>query len=158
MEAGPVLRTGLRETGPVMRVLITGSRAWPNARAVQFALGLLFCNEGPFTLVHGDCSTGADAAAHEWYEIAGKALGCEEIRYPASWEAYGRAAGPMRNAHMVRDGADLVLAFPLPQGSGTQGTMRLASEAGIPVRTYNTDGTVRATRWGWRLDGGHADD
>lgn len=137
-----------------MRVIVTGSRRWDNAQAVWFELGRLFCNNGPFTLAHGDCATGADAAARHWFEVAGHAIGCEEHRFPASWEAYGRAAGPMRNQTMVSAGADLVLAFPLPGGAGTQHTMRLAHGAGIPVRTYNPDGSVHATRWGWRLDGG----
>lgn len=117
-----------------MRVIVTGSRAWPDPGKVHFELGLLFCERGPFTLVHGDCSTGADAAAHHWYEVAGATLGCEEIRFPAPWEAHGRKAGPMRNAQMIAAGGDLVLAFPLPGGRGTQHTISLAQSAGIPVK------------------------
>lgn len=126
-----------------MRVIVTGSRAWPEPGRVHFELGALFCNNGPFTLVHGACATGADAAAHQWYEVAGRTLGCEEARFPASWEAYGRAAGPMRNAEMIRAGADLLLAFPLPSGRGTQQTISLALKANMPVRMYGTGGTVR---------------
>jgi hypothetical protein len=37
---------------------------------------------------------------------------------------------------MVEAGADLVLAFPMPEGSGTQDAMRLAEEAGIKVKEY----------------------
>jgi hypothetical protein len=104
-----------------MKIIVTGSRAWPEPQAVYDALNAAYREHGPFTLVHGDCSTGADF------------LGCTEQRYPASWEAYGKAAGPMRNRHMVADGADLVLAFPLPSGSGTHHTIWLAEQAGIPV-------------------------
>lgn len=119
-----------------MRILITGSRAWPDPQAVYDALNAAYREHGPFTLVHGDCSTGADFYAHEWVRVGGAFLGCTEQRYPASWEAYGKAAGPMRNRHMVADGADLVLAFPLPSGSGTHHTIWLAERAGIPVRRY----------------------
>lgn len=134
-----------------MRVIVTGSRRWTNGKAVYGALSASLADQESFVLVHGDCSTGADFYARMWAQAHPEV---DEHRFPASWEAYGRAAGPMRNQTMVSAGADLVLAFPLPGGAGTQHTMRLAHEAGIPVRTYNPDGSVHATRWGWRLDGG----
>lgn len=127
-----------------MRVLLTGSRAYPGPSPIYRALGAVLFRHGPFTLVHGACSTGADFYAHEWATAHPEV---EEIKYPAAWEAYGRAAGPMRNAHMVADGADLVLAFPMPGGRGTQHTVELARGAGIPVRTYNENGSLRDTRW-----------
>lgn len=123
-----------------MRVIVTGSRAWPDPVKVAHELTQLFQEVGPFQLVHGACSTGADAAAGHWYEVAGADLGCAEQRYPAVW-ARGPQAGPDRNRLMVEAGADLVLAFPLPEGSGTQHTMRLAREAGIEVREFRTDAT-----------------
>lgn len=137
-----------------MKIMVTGSRHWDAPQAVYDALAASYRDHGPFVLVHGACSTGADFYAHEWVRVGGHLLGVTETKYPASWEAYGSVASTMRDEHMVRDGADLCLAFPLPGGKGTQHTMRLAHEAGIPVRTYNTDGSVQATRWGWRLDQG----
>lgn len=100
------------------------------------ALNALRKEHGPFTLVHGDCSTGADFYAREWYRVGGQLLGVTEQRYPAPWEAYGKDAGPMRNRRMVADGADLVIAFPLPSSSGTRHTIWLAKQAGIPVIEY----------------------
>ncbi|TXS35090.1 SLOG family protein [Streptomyces sp. t39] len=117
-----------------MRVMVTGSRKWADEAAVYDALWTVHQEHGPFELVHGDCSTGADALAHLWWSIVGQKLGCTEQRWPAAWEAHGKAAGPMRNRRMVEAGADLVLAFPLPEGSGTQMTMELARAAGIKVR------------------------
>lgn len=120
-----------------MRVIVTGSRAWPDPVIVSRELTRLYLQHGPFTLIHGACATGADAAAAHWYEIAGQDLGCVEVKYPAEWEKFGTRAGPIRNEKMVKEaGADLVLAFPLPEGSGTQHTMRLAREAGIEVIEY----------------------
>jgi hypothetical protein len=102
---------------------------------VAHELTQLYLQHGAFVLVHGACSTGADAAAHHWYETAGADLGVIEVRYPAAWEEYGRRAGPIRNEKMVKEaGADLVLAFPLPGGKGTQHTIELAEAAGIPVK------------------------
>lgn len=119
-----------------MRVIVTGSRKWPDPGKVHFELGLIYTDHGPFTLVHGACATGADAAAHQWYDVAGRSLMCLEFLYRADWEKHGKKAGPLRNARMVKAGADLVLAFPHPAGSGTQHTIRLAEEAGIEVRTF----------------------
>lgn len=116
-----------------MRVIVTGSRKLASKHVVYDALNKVFDESGPFLLVHGACSTGADHHAHVWVELAGSLLGCTEERFPADWER-GPKAGPERNKRMVEAGANLVLAFPLPGGSGTQGTMKLAEAAGIEVR------------------------
>lgn len=119
-----------------MRVIVTGSRAWKDEAAVYDALWGAYREHGPFQLVHGACSTGADYYAGLWYRIVGAKLDCAEEKFPAAWAARGKRAGPERNARMIEAGADLVLAFPLPEGSGTQHTMRLAEAAGIEVKEY----------------------
>ncbi|MGA4942117.1 SLOG family protein [Streptomyces cinereoruber] len=119
-----------------MKVIVTGSRKLRNAQQVFDALWAVYHEHGAFQLIHGACATGADDLASYWYRVAGKELGCTEQRWPASWEALGKAAGPERNRNMVNAGADLVLAFPLPEGSGTQHTIRLAREAGIEVKEF----------------------
>lgn len=116
-----------------MRVIVTGSRAWVDGKVVYDALREVLEEHGPFVLVHGDCSTGADFYAHLWAQAHPEV---EEIRFPAAWEAYGKGAGPMRNRKMIAAGGDLVLAFPLPQGSGTQHAVWLAERAGIPVQKW----------------------
>lgn len=116
-----------------MRVIVTGSRKWIDKHAVFSALEKLLRTSGPFVLVHGACATGADAMAEEWYQLIGVDQGVMRVRKPAPWAELGDAAGPARNRQMIKDGADLVLAFPLLGGSGTQHTMRLAREAGIEV-------------------------
>jgi YspA, cpYpsA-related SLOG family len=122
-----------------LRVIVTGSRAWPDPMIVARELTKLYLQHGPFVLVHGACATGADAAAAHWYEVAGRELGCLELRHPAQWFAadgttVDRSAGPRRNAEMVKAGADLVLAFPLFDSKGTKHTIELAEQAGIPVK------------------------
>jgi hypothetical protein len=116
-----------------MRVIVTGSRAWPDAQRVYDALSVVYNEHGPFTLVHGACPTGADFFAARWAEAA-RGLGVTEEKFRADWEGRGRAAGPERNARMIAKGANLVLAFPLPEGKGTQGTIKLARQAGIDVK------------------------
>lgn len=124
-----------------MRVIVTGSRAWPDPVRVAHELNTLYLQHGPFVLVHGACATGADAAAAHWYEICGQDLGCVEVKYRADWDLHrtatdpqGRKAGPLRNKQMVEGGADLVLAFPLFDSRGTKNTIDLAEAAGIPVK------------------------
>lgn len=119
-----------------MRIIVTGSRKWADKQAVCDALMEQFLKHGPFALVHGGCATGADDIAHRWFMSAGRKLGVTETPFFANWDGRGRAAGPERNKRMVEAGADLVLAFPLPEGSGTQHTMALAREAGIEIKEF----------------------
>lgn len=121
-----------------MRVIVTGSRAWADKSAVWDALNDVYKEHGPFVLVHGACSTGADAMAHEWWLAATSLVQVRVDPFPANWKGRGKAAGPERNQRMIEAGADLVLAFPLPEGSGTQMTMDLARKAGIEVREYGS--------------------
>lgn len=123
-----------------MRVIVTGSKGWRDKRAVFTALENLLRNSGPFVLAHGACPTGADAWAEEWYQLIGTAQGITRVRYPAKWEredgSINMGAGYARNAEMVAKGADLVLAFPMSTGKGTQHVMELAEKAGIEVITH----------------------
>jgi hypothetical protein len=110
------------------RVLVTGSRDWPNRDAVTFTL----LNErarGDFILVHGDCPTGADRFAREH----AKAYGIATEVYPADWARFGRAAGPKRNQEMVDSGIDVCHAFPLGVSRGTRDCMRRVEHAGVPL-------------------------
>jgi hypothetical protein len=122
-----------------VRIIVTGSRYWMSPDAVYMAISDEIA-QAPFreqiTIIHGGCPTGADSAAAAWVWSA------DEVRqeiFHADWEKYGKRAGPIRNAEMVKAGADVVLAFPLPGGRGTQHTIRLAREAGIPVKVWGED-------------------
>lgn len=108
-----------------MRVLVTGSRQWNDARAIMDRLA----DYPPGTvLVHGD-ARGADRMAQR----IGQDLGLVDEPHPADWTQYGKAAGRIRNAEMVRAGADICIAFPLPDSVGTWDCVRRAKTAGIPV-------------------------
>jgi hypothetical protein len=81
-----------------------------------------------FTKVIDGAASGADGLAHEW----AKSKGIKTQRFRADWRLQGRAAGPIRNAQMLRDGnPDLVIAFP--GGDGTADMMRQARAAGVQV-------------------------
>jgi hypothetical protein len=56
--------------------------------------------------------------------------------YPAEWDKYGAAAGPIRNKQMLDEGLpDKVIAFP--GGSGTADMVKQAKERGIEVVEAN---------------------
>lgn len=115
------------------RVLVTGSRGWTDLVSIRNALAAAISDLGVspsmVTVVHG-AAPGADSLAGStaWD------LGMFVERHPADWQRHGRSAGHVRNAEMVRLGADLCLAFPLGESRGSRGCMRLATLAGIPVR------------------------
>ncbi len=111
------------------RILITGSRDWVDEKAIDDALRAAFYEYGVATLVSGGCPTGADAIAERIWEA--HAFPVE--RHPADWDAHGKAAGPRRNQEMVDLGADICIAFPLPDSRGTVDCAKKAKAAGIRV-------------------------
>lgn len=117
------------------RILITGSRDWPNAATVWQALADVVRElpaDREAVLVSGACPTGADQMAHEW----ARGYGAVIEAHPALWQWHGRAAGPIRNREMVQLGADLCLAFIRSGSRGASHTAQLAEQAGIPTRRY----------------------
>lgn len=130
-----------------MRILVTGSRDWDDARVITHALYGVWReareSKRLITLVHGACPTGADQLADEIWTNQAPEHAIE--RHPADWSK-GRKAGPERNAEMVALGADLCLAFIGPCTSprckrtdrhdshGATGCADLAEAAGIPTR------------------------
>jgi hypothetical protein len=104
--------------------------------------------DGPFILVQGECPAGADLMAKQWAIKRG--VPHEDV--PANWDdecgphcyrhrrfrkgkPYCPAQGHLRNQAMVDRGADVCLAFPLPDSRGTIDCMKRAKRAGIPVFT-----------------------
>src|SRR5690606_14346798 len=123
------------------RLLITGSRDWPDG---EFVHDKIMDEIEPFiasgdsvVVVHGACPRGADDMASRtvrWLQSAGWAI--VEERHPADWDTHGKRAGCVRNAEMVNIGADLCLAFQKDGSRGTQMTIDLAQKAEIPLKIY----------------------
>ena len=65
------------------------------------------------TVING-CAPGADFIGATW----AASRGCPVKDFPAKWEAFDRAAGPMRNDQMADAGPDVGVG--LPGGSGTE--------------------------------------
>lgn len=121
-----------------MRILVTGSRDWPNPERVDE----LICEaltgwqmhpvEPGSVVVHGACPRGADEhAAQAVRRLAAGGWTVTEERHPADWNAHGKSAGFRRNAEMVNLGADICLAFIKAGSRGASHTAGLAERAGI---------------------------
>jgi hypothetical protein len=130
-----------------MRILVTASRNWTDARAIEDALleatRYAFNRREQITVVHGDCPTGGDRITvglcryHGWEEEPHPCdKECVIHGRAHMWATLGKAAGPIRNQAMAFDGADICLAFPLGKSSGTRDCMRRAQDAGIPVINF----------------------
>jgi hypothetical protein len=126
-----------------VRVIATGSRVWRDCDLIYGVFDDLLRPiadyAGELVVVHGG-ATGADSWVDAWargVRAAGRPVQVE--RFPVTtqeWDRHGKRAGILRNERMVDAGADLVVAFPLPGGRGTQHCMRYAQSKGIPVRNY----------------------
>lgn len=106
-----------------MKILVTGSRDWTDARRIEFeifrALYEAKCPYHEAVLMHGACPTGADALADEY----ARATGMHRVLYPADWD-------------MVHDSPDICLAFIRNGSRGASMTADLASKAGIETRRF----------------------
>lgn len=118
-----------------MRVLFSGSRKFTDDLVVIPMLERLSKRAGGanrVTVVHGGAS-GLDSLVGVLAHHFGMRI---EVHH-ADWQKHGKAAGPIRNREMVRLGADLLVAYPLPGGRGTLDCINQAVKAGIPTLVYD---------------------
>lgn len=110
-----------------MTVLVCGGRDYDDKTALFDALNALHAQTPIVRLVHG-AARGADSLAATWALFNGVfAAG-----YKAQWDAYGKAAGMIRNQEMLDcEKVDLVVACP--GGRGTADMVRRAVKAGVRV-------------------------
>jgi len=110
-----------------MRILIAGGRDFSDYDMIYNELRDY--SEGVKTVISGG-ARGADTLGERW-AFDHKA---EVEEYPALWEEYGRAAGPIRNQVMLDVGIpDLVVVFP--GGEGSKDMVRKARKAGVQTLT-----------------------
>lgn len=112
-------------------VAITGGRDHRPTREEMDRFETLWNELGGTVLLHGACPSGVDRALLGWAMRHPDVL---SNAYPAHWSLHGRAAGPIRNALMVRE-ADALIAFP--GGKGTANCVKQAQRKGIPVHFVN---------------------
>ena len=135
------------------RVLVTGSRDWPDAGRIRGELAALAdAHPEGRLVVHGDAARGADRMASDWARtMRNDGRRVAEEAHPADWARYGGHSGFLRNAAMAALGANEVLAFivpcsqrycrrPQPHGShGASDCVARAEKAGMLVRRFAPD-------------------
>ena len=110
----------------VVKLAIVGSRSFTDAAAFEAIIDAWIAAHGvPDTIVTGD-ATGVDAMARAYATEHGLALSVHK----AQWNVAERAAGPLRNAEIVRE-CTAMLALPSNTGRGTQNAIKQALKAGI---------------------------
>ena len=108
-----------------MRVLVCGSRHFTDYQLLKETLESYDITE----IISGH-ARGADSLA----EVFATEKQIPKRIFPADWERYGKRAGPIRNAQMLREGLpDMVLAFLGPNSRGTKNMINQAEKAGVPV-------------------------
>jgi hypothetical protein len=89
-----------------MKLLICGDRNWTDKEAIKKVI----LDIKPDFIIEGECK-GADLLAKD----AARELGFKDeniLKFPADWGTYGKAAGPIRNSQMLREGKpDVVVGF-----------------------------------------------
>lgn len=126
-EVGHCITGRARHIAP-MRILVCGGREFADWRTVSDALWAIHHDTRILELIHGG-ARGADDMAACW----ARQNGVNQRTFKPDWQAFGKAAGPIRNERMLREGKpDLVIAFP--GGRGTADMVRRAESAGVPVR------------------------
>ncbi len=114
------------------RVLICGDRDWAARAPIRRIIQRMQPDD---VLIEGE-ARGADSIARDC-AIAAR---IEVDRYPALWAQYGRAAGPIRNQQMLKEGRpDIVVAFhaELDQSRGTKHMVSIAVKADIECWSWN---------------------
>lgn len=111
-----------------MKVLVCGGRNYKDRKKLFRVLNILDGNRGNIKLIINGAASGADTFSSLW----AKQSGIEYFEYPANWDKYGKSAGAIRNAEMLKyHNIDLVVAFP--GGKGTQDMIEKAKKKNIIV-------------------------
>jgi len=113
-------------------VLVCGDRNWTDKEAIKLCLTALR-NQGYDTIIEGECR-GADFLAR----IVAEELGYTVLNrdsttkgFPAQWNKFGRAAGPIRNQEMLDVGKPTLVVYFHPNLSQSRGTKDMVTRASV---------------------------
>lgn len=116
-----------------MILLVTGGRDFRDELRVREKLEAI--KDEIEILVVGDCKTGVDLFARRWAH----AQKINHLVAYARWDQHERAAGPIRNSHLVDYAQrlagdwDSVLVLAFPGGTGTEDCATKSLAAGLSV-------------------------
>ena len=115
-----------------MRFLVCGGRKFNDYNRLEHILNF-YVGLPTDVIIHGGAQ-GADYLAGVWASVHGVPV---EV-YPAEWDKYGKSAGYIRNAKMLKEGRPhIVIAFP--GGKGTKMMVELAKKAGVQIINLDTE-------------------
>jgi hypothetical protein len=109
-----------------LRVLVCGSRYYTNYPKVLEQIRRLNA-----TLVIAGACRGADLLAVK----AAKACSIPYVEFPADWQKFGKAAGPIRNVRMLKEGKpDFILVFhpDIASSKGSKHMLSIVKKARVP--------------------------
>ena len=112
-----------------MKVIIAGSRNFKEYQKLKTECNYFLQGQKNITIVSGDHYKGADKLGIQYANEKGFKL----IKFPAEWNKFGKAAGPIRNKEMAVF-ADVLIAFWDGRSRGTQNMIRLANQKGLRIK------------------------
>lgn len=129
----------------MFKILVCGSRDIKDQEFVFKTLDFLTSNRNlsEIEIIHGDQKSfdknleifyGADYFAKLWACIRE----VKQTSFPADWNQFGRAAGPIRNKQMANEKPDACVGF-LGKNSkniGTKNMLKLCEDSGILTKKY----------------------
>lgn len=121
-----------------------GSRAYDDKEYLWSHLSALHDLEAVDVVIEGE-APGADTLARQWAD----SMGIPVEKYPAQWDKYGKAAGPIRNTQMLVEGKpDLVFAFSkdLASSLGTANMVSQAKRSAVTTATFTGGSSLVAGR------------
>jgi len=122
-----------------MRLIIAGTRTIPETTAARLiSKAAHHWDLWPDVVLSGE-SGGVDNAAKRLCSCWEREV--EYRGYPADWDKHGKAAGPIRNAEMVKDGEALLVIWD-GKSPGSKNVLNQAIAAGLPVYELKVVGST----------------
>jgi len=116
-----------------MKIIIAGSRNITDKYRINQAIfngikKLISIDKINEVEIISGCARGVDEEGEHW----ARSLGLKVLHFPADWDKFGKRAGFLRNKEMI-DVADGLIAIWDGESKGTQHTINLAKDKGIPI-------------------------
>lgn len=121
----------------MMRVIIAGSRKFDDYNELlNAAVNVISLYPYDDVEIVSGHALGADMLGERFASEEGYKLKI----FPAHWEYYGKAAGPIRNEQMAKYAAEanlgILIAFPIGESKGTHNMIKLARQYGLEVHIF----------------------
>ena len=134
------------------RMIIAGSREFNDYEEMVtdiYDLHICPLDEDDYLEIVSGHAPGADTLGEQLAEVEGYPLKI----FPAEWDKYGKAAGPIRNEQMAKYAAEadrgILVAFPMGKSRGTRNMIKIARRYGLEVHVFEVE-TVYQINYGFR--------